>query len=171
MLICDSVGFGDISRQNERVRDVNRSDQQLLSLREGLVRGRSFTVYGMTRGTGRKLADMEPFHGTASRFLQEVLLEPANLRSPHSHVRLAPSDESVYVDAPCLRLSVSPLVRKDNNSYAFCALSEHIPPLSSLKHATTVSQVHMCNKRQAGACCLLLQVYISSHEKQFICSH
>ena len=106
------MGFGDISRQNERVRDVNRSDQQLLSLREGLVRGRSSTVYGMTRGTGTKLADMEPFHGTASRFLREVLLEPAILRRPHSHVRLAPSDESVRGRAMFAVVGLPPRVKR-----------------------------------------------------------
>ncbi|CAM9272261.1 unnamed protein product, partial [Laminaria digitata] len=56
------------------VKDLSsRSDQQLTSLRERLVQGRSSTVYGMTNGG--TLADMEPFHRTASRFLQEVRSE------------------------------------------------------------------------------------------------
>lgn len=67
------LSFGDISPKTKRAHDMNRSDQQLTSLREGLVRGRASTVYGITNGG--TLADMQPFHGTASRFLQEVRSE------------------------------------------------------------------------------------------------
>ena len=67
------------------MRDVSRSDQQLMSLREGLVRGRSSMVYGVTKGGF--LADMEPFHGTASRFLQEVRLETVIPCRYYSYVR------------------------------------------------------------------------------------
>eukprot|EP00904_Undaria_pinnatifida_P002354 jgi/Undpi1/12119/HiC_scaffold_5.g01795.m1 len=53
------------------VKDLSsRSDEQLAPLREGLARGRSSTIYGMTSGPA--LADMTPFHDTASRFLEEV---------------------------------------------------------------------------------------------------
>ena len=55
---------------HKHARDVIRSDQELESLREGLVRGRSSTLYGTTKGGA--LADMIPYHDTASRFLQDV---------------------------------------------------------------------------------------------------
>lgn len=49
---------------------IGRSDDQLIPLREGLERSRSSLLYGVTTGTA--LADVIPFHGTASRFLLEV---------------------------------------------------------------------------------------------------
>lgn len=51
-------------------RDVDRSDEQLSMLREGLTRARSLILYGISKGPA--LADMQPFHGTASMFLLEV---------------------------------------------------------------------------------------------------
>lgn len=81
MILIALVTFVD---RKKTKRDVSRSDQQLMSLREGLVRGRSSMVYGVTKG--EFLADMEPFHGTASRFLQEVGLEMVIPRRHYSHV-------------------------------------------------------------------------------------
>ena len=54
----------------KRARDADRSDEQLATLRDGLVRAQSSILYGVS--TGPNVTDMEPFHGTASRFLQEV---------------------------------------------------------------------------------------------------
>lgn len=68
------LSSGHVYRIIKRARDMNRSDEQLQSLREGLVRGRASLTYGKTKGG--TLADMEPFHDTASRFLQEVRLFP-----------------------------------------------------------------------------------------------
>lgn len=48
----------------------DRSDEQLSKLREALVRSQSLIVYGISNGPA--LADMQPFHGTASMFLLEV---------------------------------------------------------------------------------------------------
>ena len=63
-------GFWWYGSRHTLARGVSRSDEQLKPLREGLVQGRSSIIYGATKGT--TLADMEPFHGTASRFLQDV---------------------------------------------------------------------------------------------------
>ena len=81
MILIALVTFVD---RKKTKRDESRSDQQLMSLREGLVRGRSSMVYGVTKG--EFLADMEPFHGTASRFLQEVGIEMVIPRRHYSHV-------------------------------------------------------------------------------------
>lgn len=51
-------------------RNVDRSDEQLSMLREGLTRARSLILYGISKGPA--LVDMHPFHGTASMFLLEV---------------------------------------------------------------------------------------------------
>lgn len=77
---------GGIDLNTNIARHVNRSNEELISLREGLGRGRALTVYGMTKGG--TLADMVPFHGTASIFLQEVRVAKTMLRKPEHAFRV-----------------------------------------------------------------------------------
>lgn len=73
---CGEVTAGtSFSFRFKRARDIDRSDKQLTMLREGLERARSSILYGLT--SGPTLADMKPFHGTASRFLEEVRVSGA----------------------------------------------------------------------------------------------
>lgn len=65
-LVCR---FNDVFDPHAHVA-IDRSDEQLIPLREGLERSRYSLLYGVT--TGPALADVIPFHGTASRFLLEV---------------------------------------------------------------------------------------------------
>ncbi|CAM9252771.1 unnamed protein product, partial [Laminaria digitata] len=70
-VVAEKGSFSTAKRVETVVKDLSsRSAEQLSMLREGLVRGQSLIVYGLSKGP--TLADMEPFHGTASMFLLEV---------------------------------------------------------------------------------------------------
>ncbi|CAM9511475.1 unnamed protein product, partial [Laminaria digitata] len=70
-VVAERGSFSTTERVKALVKDLSsRSDAQLVTLRDGLVLGRSSILYGTTKGP--TLNDMEPFHDTASKFLQEV---------------------------------------------------------------------------------------------------
>ncbi|CAM9549883.1 unnamed protein product [Laminaria digitata] len=68
-VVTEQGSFGTTRKVAAIVKDLStRSDAQLANLLEGLERARTSLVYGVS--TGPTLADMKPYHGTGSRFLQ-----------------------------------------------------------------------------------------------------
>lgn len=127
-------------------RNDDRSDEQLAILRERVVRSQSLIVYGIS--TGPALADMQPFHGTASMFLREVCVcaslqyyslgDRNALNSlTHSLIRYIPQNDALAWGCCCILYRETP-----KGAAHFVSRPERA--LLTAAHRTTVGDVLPC---------------------------